>query len=325
MNNLRKDQIIVLASLGGLFTLVIILTYVRFFMDDGEVVEENSSISILPTAPDNPEIVYDTRIERAEEIRREEERKKRIENAKSEIDLNVFKSRDSEKSESEETTSPLEVPESETEEKVVKQRSITYSQTTEKRTTTKVSDAIKEESVQINQPEIDPDLYFADPTFTTSNNQQEKSNSETNSEIRIPAVIQDDVTVTNGGRVTIRTTDQVSVNGHTIPKNTYIQTIARFGRRLNLEVPPITADDGIVINEKLVVIDANDNNEGIYSQELIDSEITRDQTQNIANELARESSNSLVRSGLRSISNKKVQEVKVTLRRNQPIFIQSQK
>lgn len=322
MKNLRKDQIIVLASVAGLFLLVIVMTYFKFFTTSETTVKKEPPERSLPTIPENPEVTYDTRIEHAEQIRRERERKKRIESVKSEIDLNVFNTGNSESEKKD--NGPVEAPVSDPKPSLASSNTptTTYAPSNKKPTQT-----IKQAPKQvIEEPEeqLDPDLFFADPTFTDGNQATTSDNVENEIlQVRIPAVIQDEVTVTNGGRVTIRTTEEVSINGKVIPRNTYIQTIARFGKRVKLEVPPINAKDGSVIAKSFIIIDANDNIEGIYSQELLDSEITRDQSQNIANELARESDNTLIRSGLRSISNKKIQETKIILKRNQPIYIQS--
>ncbi|MEQ8882702.1 MAG: conjugative transposon protein TraM [Fulvivirga sp.] len=322
MKNLRKDQIIVLASVAGLFLLVIVMTYFKFFTTSETAVKKEPRERSLPTIPENPEVTYDTRIEHAEQIRRERERKKRIESVKSEIDLNVFNTGNSESEKKD--NGPVEAPVSDPKPSLASSNTptTTYAPSNKKPTQT-----IKQGPKQvIEEPEeqLDPDLFFADPTFTDGNQATTLDNVENEIlQVRIPAVIQDEVTVTNGGRVTIRTTEEASINGKVIPRNTYIQTIARFGKRVKLEVPPINAKDGSVIAKSFIIIDANDNIEGIYSQELLDSEITRDQSQNIANELARESDNTLIRSGLRSISNKKIQETKIILKRNQPIYIQS--
>lgn len=322
MKNLRKDQIIVLASIGALFLLVIVMIYVKFFIPDETAVKKETHQRSLPTIPENPEVTYDTRIEHAEQIRRERERKKRMESVKSEIDLNVFNTGNSESDKKD--NGPVEAPVSDPKPSVTSNSTPATTYTPRNKKPAQTVKQAPKEVIEEPEEQLDPDLFFADPTFTDGNQVTSSNNVENEMvQIRIPAVVQDEVTVTNGGRVTIRTTEEVSINGKVIPRNTYIQTIARFGKRVRLEVPPINAKDGSVIAKSFIIIDANDNIEGIYSQELLDSEITRDQSQNIANELARESDNTLIRSGLRSISNKKIQETKITLKRNQPIYIQS--
>ena len=317
MNNLRKDQIIALASISGLFILLFFLVYFTYFTEKSEspkvAIKDNQD---LPAVPETPNQIYDSRVDQAEQLRRENEKRKRVQQAKTEIDLNVFTKNETPKP-------PVEQPVVET---VVEQpKPVQKTTTTQKKATKVRASKPPVQQTQAVQEYVDPDLMFADGSFTDESNTISYAPEPEEEDIgdrMIPGVVQDQVSITNGGRVTIRTTKDVVINGKSISRNSYIQTVAKFTKsRVSFVVPPIQCDDGTFLTESFTLYDADDNQPGLYSQALLDSELQKDQANDVASELANSANNPLVRSGLKSVTSAKIKEQKITLKRNQQVYL----
>jgi len=323
MNNLRKDQIIVIAVCVGLGFLIIFLIYYQFFTEEETIAVEQSApigAGAVPEIPVNPNDVFadKSRLEQAEAIRKQQE--DNIADAKKEIDLQVFTF-------DQETPAPPSEAKEEPEVKPQKRQA----SVSRKRTSTPKPQPQQTQVVEQPKQEetyVDPDLVFADASFTDNTTENTTSSVFSNQEAQIPegsvqisAVIQDEVTITDGSRVTVRIIEESTVNGQTIQRNSYVHTIARLRRRIELEVPPIRDASGSIIPGEFVIVDAADNLEGLYSQELLNTQLAQDQTSEMANEVANSQSNALVRSGIRALGTKKVKETKVTLKRNQPVYL----
>lgn len=93
--------------------------------------------------------------------------------------------------------------------------------------------------------------------------------------INIPAVVQDDIEVKSGSNIILRTTEEVVVNGTTIPKNTLVSGIVNLGQqRLSIDVNTIAISTRS-IPVKLKAYDLN-GNEGMPLEGGVDKEIKKD-------------------------------------------------
>ncbi|MDZ7664617.1 MAG: conjugative transposon protein TraM [Desulfotignum sp.] len=80
-------------------------------------------------------------------------------------------------------------------------------------------------------------------------NDTQINEKQTETKFNIPAVIQDEITITQGSPVTIRITKDIEINGKIIPKNTFLQPIAQFTRKSDYLTMPIKFKDGTYLNK----------------------------------------------------------------------------
>ncbi len=87
--------------------------------------------------------------------------------------------------------------------------------------------------------------------------------------------------IKNGSTVTIRTTEQISINGYTIPKNSYLSGNAQFsGERVKINIQTANINGSVVsCNYSVYEIDGI---EGIYTPSLVDRTIVSDATDQAA-------------------------------------------
>jgi len=104
---------------------------------------------------------------------------------------------------------------------------------------------------------------------------QGTAESEVGGEVNVTTVVQNDVEVRQGSNITLRTTEEVKINGIVVPKNTLITGVVSLRQeRLSVEVASIKTSTK-TISMKLRGYDL-DGNEGIPLEGGVDKEIKRD-------------------------------------------------
>lgn len=104
---------------------------------------------------------------------------------------------------------------------------------------------------------------------------QGTAESEVGGEVNVATVVQNDVEVRQGSNITLRTTEEVKINGVVVPKNTLITGVVSLRQeRLSVEVASIKTSTK-TISMKLRGYDL-DGNEGIPLEGGVDKEIKRD-------------------------------------------------
>lgn len=160
--------------------------------------------------------------------------------------------------------------------------------------------------------------------FVESKTEQSQDQSQTigDTKINIPAVVQDDIEVKSGSNIILRTTEEVVINGTTIPKNTLVSGVVNLGQqRLSIDVNAIAVSTRS-IPVKLKAYDLN-GNEGMPLEGGVDKEIKRD----VIND-AISASRTIVRSPILNSTpsragQKKVNDPSVPVPKGYKIFLKS--
>jgi membrane-associated HD superfamily phosphohydrolase len=160
--------------------------------------------------------------------------------------------------------------------------------------------------------------------FVESKTEQSQDQSQPigDTKINIPAVVQDDIEVKSGSNIILRTTEEVVINGTTIPKNTLVSGVVNLGQqRLSIDVNTIAVSTRS-IPVKLKAYDLN-GNEGMPLEGGVDKEIKRD----VIND-AISASRTIVRSPILNSTpsragQKKVNDPSVPVPKGYKIFLKS--
>lgn len=159
--------------------------------------------------------------------------------------------------------------------------------------------------------------------FVESKTEQSIDQSQPiDTKINIPAVVQDDIEVKSGSNIILRTTEEVVINGTTIPKNTLVSGVVNLGQqRLSIDVNTIAVSTRS-IPVKLKAYDLN-GNEGMPLEGGVDKEIKRD----VIND-AISASRTIVRSPILNSTpsragQKKVNDPSVPVPKGYKIFLKS--
>ena len=338
MGKIQPHQIGIIATLGGIFLIIVIMSIVIFSGDDNQdaAIAREDPFTLLPSVPIEPqEQVVESKLDQIEDQQKEELKAQRKLNAQSgEIDLDIFDSqeqgakKDNSSNLNDTSTSLPESPEL-----VISAPSTTVAQqeppkTTTKRTNTNPSSSMvskppsRRKAVLEPEPTFDEDLLFASDFSSPSEEGEEESTEEL---INIPAVIHNQTTVRNGGRVTIRTTEDVYFNDKLIPKNSFLlSTVTYRNGRVGIDLPRMQYEDGSYINADFNVFDENDGRQGLFSQTLMESRSAQNAATDVLDEAANEVNSGIVRGVVKSFGRDKIREPEVTLKRNQKVVISNQ-
>lgn len=304
---LQKHQIGIVAALGGL-VLIAVVYGIYAFSSQSEPQDtfhaRQDASTRLPTVPVAPTEEFSSKLEQTQN---ELDRKKRAEqerNNKREIDLDIFKDRPTVVTEKTPESTPVQI----------KRPSSSTKSTAGKK------DPDPPTVVEENQ--MDPDLKFASGNSTLNRGEVEISTTDKKEIFELHAVVHDQVTVTQGTRITLRTTKDFIYQGKTIPANTFLPAIVTFNNlRVILSIPPVPFSDGTLYQDKLNAYDGNDLVAGLYAKELLENK----GSQNTAGEIIDQSSGDVrsqaARSAIRNLARGKVREQSVVLRSNHPVII----
>lgn len=140
----------------------------------------------------------------------------------------------------------------------------------------------------------------------------------------ISAVIHNDQVITSGAKVKLRLTQDVVMNGITIPRNSFVFGIATFSKtRLTIALQTIVIGNSIYPFNKTVC--DKDGMEGIYLPENIRADDASEATNDMTNEaLSTVNGSGLVGAALntgKSLFRKKAQRKTVTLKANYKLFL----
>jgi hypothetical protein len=329
---MKPHQIGIVVGFIALLVLGIIITYYR--MSDGdteEIAKENVSnpSTQLPSVPKPKDEGFSSKlneVEQQQDLKQDLERKERL---KSEIDLDIL---DVEDEKQQEQSSPISlssepVKAEKTAPKTKKSASVKKRDSEVKPKKQNISantEPVKVETVQeVPKKEIDPDLQFSSNDFSTGS--RRASNETVKKEpgkVYIPAVVHQQVTATQGSRVTLRTTEEIKYDGKVIPKNTILYATVRFNDyRVQLSLPPITFRDGSYLLKKVYTYDGNDLEKGLYARELLENEAASETAGEVVDNVNNEIPSGVVRTATKALAKGRIKEKSVTLRMNHPVII----
>lgn len=325
MNSENIHRIYIVAGILLLLTIGIIWTVYNFSDDENNSSQTNNDFNSLPEIPQDQDNNFTTKTDQIEAEKRKQRQKELKEAQQNQINLNIFDV-DTSSDDQEET---LTVPQEDNNLKVPEKKVLTPKPKRKLSANQPVHKKEPEPQQKTKEPEpLDDDLIFASKSFSSNNksnnakDQAKTNNTKNDIRFNIPAVIQDEVTITQGSRVTIRITEDTKINGKIVPKNTFLQPIARFTRnRIILTMPPIKCKDGSYLNKKTAAYDGTDEMLGLYSKELLENRAAQETADDALNEAANEVNNGLIRGAIKSFGNNKVRENSITLRSNHPIII----
>ncbi|HNP94273.1 MAG TPA: conjugative transposon protein TraM [Cyclobacteriaceae bacterium] len=307
---LQKHQIGIVASLGGLVLIAVVYGIFAFSSQSKseDTFETRQAASTrLPTVPVAPTEEFSSKLEQTQD---ELDRRKKAElegNNKREIDLDIFKDRaDPPMVVTEQTPAPSPIQ--------IKRPSSNTTSTSRKKDS--------EPPTVDDENQIDPDLKFASGNSRLNKGEVEQTVADKKETFELHAVVHDQVTVTQGTRITLRTTKDFTYQGKTIPANTFLPAIVTFNNlRVILSIPPVPFADGTLYQDKLNAYDGNDLVAGLYAKELLENK----GSQNTAGEIIDQSSGDVpsqaARSAIRNLARGKVREQSVVLRSNHPVII----
>jgi hypothetical protein len=334
---MQKKQIGIVVAGIALVTLGIIITAARLDHGDGSAIAAvngpaaDAQLPSVPQAKENKE--YESKLDQIESEQQNEKNTELKEQVKPQIDLDIFKV-------GEEKENPAITPVTETKQST----EITFTESKQfeqqKKPTVKTTVATKTKMPVESKPalvkntiqekETDPDLAFSSNDFSTKDvksseiNEPEhnlKANPAT--AFQIKAVVHSQATVTNGTRVVLRTTDDFSYEGKTIPKNTFLTATVTFNNyRVQLTLSPILYTDGTAIARRLGAYDGNDLVRGLYARELLENKASSETADGVVDEVNNKIPSGVVRSVVKSFGKGKLKEQSVTLRINHPVIIQ---
>ncbi|MEM6525497.1 MAG: conjugative transposon protein TraM [Bacteroidota bacterium] len=278
--------------------------------DEAELMQvQDQNGVILPSIPgETVEKQVDNRLDLIKEKNQIAEEQERIAMAQeTEINLDIFS--DLNKKEKTEEPEPEESP--------VRQPKPKQRTQTSYRPKQPVAELDKEEP----EPEVQQQQE-ADPWAFVSGYDESDSEDEED-QITIKAVIHDQATVKTGSRVTIRTTEEVEIDGKVIKANSFLLATVSLRNRVEFELPRMTFEDGTYVNQNFILYDENDGKRGLYSQELLASEGTQQTTSDLANDVADDINSGVARGVIRNLGQRKIREPEVSLKRNHKVILKS--
>jgi len=186
----------------------------------------------------------------------------------------------------------------------------------------KKSKVIQTKTVEAKEPiQTEPEQKVINPNGRSRNLVSSSQNSSSN---LISAVIHNDQVIISGAKVKLRITENIVVNGVTIPQNSFVFGIATFSKtRMNITLSSLIVENNIIPFNKSVY--DKDGMEGIYLPENVKSEDATEASNDMTNEaLNTVSSSGIVGAALnagKSIFRRKTQRQTVTLKANYKLFL----
>lgn len=318
---MEKHQIGIILAFVGIVVLATIYGIFAFGGDNGNAsdstTEQSRSSSRLPDIPTENQEELTSRIQQAEDTERAEKEAEMNKVNETPIDLDVFSLEDEDKSTAPVDEASIINPEP-------SKKSTVRSKSPTKRSQPKQEEVVPEPVIEPvpATPTIDPDLAFSSRSSSGSSKSLKEEKVTTAETLSIPCVIDEKVTVTNGGRITLRTTQAVTYKGKTIPSNTFLTATVTFNKnRIILTIPPIPCQGGYTLLEKLNAYDGNDLVLGLYAQELTENTGSEQTASDVLDDVGSEIPSGVARSVVRNLGKAKVRENNVTLRSNHPVVI----
>lgn len=319
---MEKHQIGIIAGFVVAVLLMVALAVYSFSGDSEETtvpVVKADPYAELPEIPSEESQSYDTRVEEFKDDR-DKEKMAQYQQKNGEIDLDLFGL----EKEEEPVQEAMPIDKEESPPKATVKRKPSAKKTETKPEEPQPVELAKEE------PKGDPDLIFSSNSFRTKGQVSEpvkdapKKASVTAAAVKIKCVVHNEVTVSNGSRITLRTVEEFRYGSKTIPRNTYLYATVRYDQfRAKLELAPISFPDGSTLEKPVVAFDGNDLEEGIYARELLENKASKTTAGEAINEVNDNINSGLVRTVVKSFAQEKVREPEIHIYRNHPILIQS--
>jgi len=294
-----KHQIGIVLVLTALVAVCIYLGINAF--SDKEKVRHDKQY-ILPMVPKNKEEKgFTTKLDQI--AQREEEKSKEMFNNKNtkEIDLDVFGLVDTDE---EKKAEYIEIG----------NKTLQLSKKITKKEISR--NEVSKHEPNVNNPLPDPDLQFFGTNPTKTPNVPKRD------EILIHAVVHDQVTVSQGERVTLRTTEDFNHGENVLPKNSFLHAMVRFSNnRVQLALPSIQFSNGTILQHPLEAYDGNDNNLGLYAPKLMENTSMNEAVSHLVSEVETQVPNSVISDLVGRVGKRKLRENEIPLRRNHPIIL----
>ncbi|MEM9298458.1 MAG: conjugative transposon protein TraM [Bacteroidota bacterium] len=316
MGGIEKHQLFIIMGLAlSISGLILYFAY-----SDGESSNEGEPMQaqdqngvILPSIPgETVEKQVDNRLDLIREKNQLAEEQKRIAMAQeTEINLDIFSDLNkTEKPAPEEPASkepPIQQPKP-------KQRT---------QTAYKPQQPVQQPAKKESAPAVEQQQE-ADPwAFVSVYDESASKEEEDPGQITVKAVIHDQATVKTGSRVTIRTTEEVEIDGKVIRANSFLLATVYLRNRVEFSLPRMTFDDGTYVNQNFILYDENDGKKGLYSQELLASEGTQQTTSDLVNDISDDVNSGVARGIIQNLGQRKIREPEVNLKRNHKVILKS--
>lgn len=151
----------------------------------------------------------------------------------------------------------------------------------------------------------------------------QSDNHDRANKINVLSVVQNDVRITTGSALKLRTLQSFSANSIVVPENTFVVGHAKFtGDRIIIKVESIPVN-GNIIPVNLTAYDLH-GNEGIYVEGGLESEIQEDALEQTVSELQRNVKVPILRNVPFNSARKKIREPEIPIPSGYKVYLRSQ-